>query len=147
MGKRGPKPTPTNTLKIRGSWRADTREDEPMPDVKIPDCPEWLKGEALKEWNRITPLLVARNVLTEWDMTCLALYCDAWGDYVFAQGYDRDDLEPDGISKISAFKNKAWDKVMKAAAEFGLTPASRTKVKMGEKIKQEDKKAKFFRIG
>jgi len=35
MAKRGPPPTPTKILKMRGSWRADGRGEEPEPSNEI----------------------------------------------------------------------------------------------------------------
>jgi phage terminase small subunit len=58
--------------------------NEARPDVQIPDPPEHLKGDALAEWNRVAPLLQKMNIIAEQYMAPLAVYCQAWSDYVRA---------------------------------------------------------------
>src|SRR3990167_11235512 len=78
VGKRGPAPTPTATLKQRGSWRANERKNEPQPERRIPDCPDWLAPEAAEVWNQMAVLLDAMGVLTVADGNALARYCVLW---------------------------------------------------------------------
>ena len=56
MGKRGPTRTPTSVLKLRGSWRAKTRGDEPTPQEGVPESPDWLSEDEQSVWDRLTPL-------------------------------------------------------------------------------------------
>jgi hypothetical protein len=42
MGKRGPPPTPTPILQLRGSWRGKLNRDEPQPEPVAPEKPSWL---------------------------------------------------------------------------------------------------------
>ena len=78
MGKRGPKKTPTVILKLRGSSLVKDRpKNEPVPVTGMPKPPEWVMGEALKEWNRKAPLLYEQGTLTLVDGNSLGAYCIA----------------------------------------------------------------------
>lgn len=92
MGARGPKPTPKNVLKFRGSWRGNLADDgDVKPDVEIPGCPKHLLPEARKEWRRITPLLQDLGLVSMIDRTALALYCQEWAWWVWHdQAFQRD---------------------------------------------------------
>jgi phage terminase small subunit len=79
VGKRGPVPTPTKVLNMRGSWRAKTRPQEPhaLPSEK-PPCPAWLDADARKVWRVLIPQLARIGVLTRLDQHALARYCTLW---------------------------------------------------------------------
>ena len=85
MGKRGPKPTPTNTLRLRGSWLADERVDEPETDGKRPVCPSWLCDEGKSVWRRLVPKLDAMLALGSVDVGSLARYCQTFGKWMKAE--------------------------------------------------------------
>jgi len=158
MGARGCKPTPTATLKMRGSWRGDKNKQEPKAKVCIPEPPAWLNGVGLQEWNYIAPRLEKGRVLTDWDRNALAGYCQCMADYLDAlvtlqkiEGTGRMLIKTTNGNVIQnpliGIKNKAWGLVQKAAAEFGLTPSSRGRIEAGEGDTVVDGKAKFFRAG
>ena len=74
--KRGPKPKPTAVKERLGNpGRRPLGESEPRLEAKLPPCPDYLEGEARKEWYRTGRLLAAMRVLTEADKTALAAYC------------------------------------------------------------------------
>ena len=139
----GPAPTPSKKLKNRGTYRADRRnENEPTPPATMPEKPKWLKGKAAKEFDRLAPKLFAAGVLTAWDQGCFIALCHAWGQYVEALDLlekDRTDKNKNPYITTTSNKNiiqnpmvgvanKALEKYQKLAAEFGLTPAARTKI-------------------
>ncbi len=74
MGRRGPAPTPTNLLRLRGSPLATKRRDrtEPKPDPTRPRCPSWLDEEAKAAWRQLVPHLDAMRVMTRIDGNALA---------------------------------------------------------------------------
>lgn len=134
MGARGPQPTPTSTLKLRGSWRAKTRQNEPQFAAGVPVCPKWITGEARREWRRILPQLEAAGLLTAADLAALAAYCDAWADFCEASAAVRKALAPKGCGFVEAIrrgllsaKRAAREALLKAADRFGLSPATRSK--------------------
>lgn len=143
------KPTPLKKLEGNPGKRA-LNNKEPKPDVVIPDCPSHLQGEALKEWDRITKELYALGILAEVDKAALVMYCIAWGDYLYARRMV--DEEGDVITSIKGgkyqnpwvgIKNSAADRVLRIASEFGMTPASRARVKV-EAPTEEDLMAGFL---
>lgn len=118
MGARGPQPTPTATLKLRGSWRGEVRDGEPAAAVEAPEAPEWLSEEARGEWDRVVPELIGRGTLAKADRAMLALYCHAWGQFVGAVN----DADLHLIESSAA-------RLMKAADRFGLSPAAKARVR------------------
>jgi len=153
MAKRGRKPLPTKILKIRGSWRAELRKDEPDLEVSIPAMPDWLSAEAKREWYRISLILVRRGLLTELDGTVLALYCQAYADYLDAlkwcekmPGLIRAKNGTLIQSPAIGLRNTAWRNVLRAAAEFGMSPGGRSGIALS-KGKSKQKKTTPFRIG
>lgn len=81
MGSRGPRPTPSATLRRRGSWRADLNPSEPRPDPARPREPEWLSANARRVWRELCPQLHTMGVLTRVDRGELALYCSAFATW------------------------------------------------------------------
>lgn len=156
MGQRGPRPLPANVHRLRDNAShkplAQLLDDTLRPDVEIPDRPAHLKGEAADEWDRIAPHLEALGLVSQLDRAMLTAYCDAWGEYVWAcreieranaavraEGIKRDNTgqrgrigtTPSGYQQISVLvqiKNRALEQVHKFAAEFGMSPAARTRV-------------------
>jgi len=140
----GPKPKPTN-LKLLQSNPGKRRLnfDEFRPLTSIPKCPKHLKGEASREWKRITEELAKYGLVSEVDRNALAMICTLWARYVDAEvaiekAAKADPASqglfvktPNGFSVQSpwvAISNKAMEQYRLYLTEFGLSPASRTKV-------------------
>ena len=134
---RGPKPTPTAVLNLRGSWRGKSRKGEPQPEVTIPDPPAVVTGRALEEWNRMAPILQATGCLTLADVAIFTIYCQAYADW-------QDALEqiiatggpivraPTGFAMPNPYltiRNQAAKHLLSSAAELGLSPSARTRIK------------------
>jgi P27 family predicted phage terminase small subunit len=129
MAKGRPK-KPTSLLKLQGTLQKCRRnDDEPMPDVVIPDAPKFLKKEALREWNRIAPLLAKKKCLTEWDRSLLACYCQEWGKYVMINKTFNTDV---GVVNMLRESTTLLKNIKAIATEFGMTPSSRTNLSMGK---------------
>ena len=150
MGQPGPKRKPTANLKLHGTYRSDRRfADEPVPDGGMPERPKFLTGPAKKEWERLAPILYEKGVLTTWDMTTFAQYCFHWGEWVsLGRAIKKAKAgKKDLRSRYTAITSKGGEcldvlvqaqlKALAAsrsmAIEFGLTPSSRTRIKVGEK--------------
>lgn len=113
-----PNPRKPRQLKvIEGTLRRDRDRPEPeFPTVEGAEAPDWLTGpEALAEWKRLTALLEATRVLTEADLTALAHLCNLHAACVKMY---RAGMEPTA-AQITQLRLML--------AEFGLTPASRSK--------------------
>ena len=135
MGKRGPKRTPTATLKLRGSRLAAGRTDTARVKAALPSMPRWLGTHAKTEWKCVAKPLRDAGILTELDRTALALYCCAVDDFLTC----REIIAHDGSILTSAkggryvhpavsMMQNAWSRVLKGGAEFGLSPTSRPSI-------------------
>ena len=151
MGERGPKQTPPALQLLRGDPRqrgkaalAASLEEQIRPPVAIPACPVHLRDEARAEWDRITPHLQRLGLITEIDLAALAAYCTAWGEYVWAEERIAKHTEQDAtgergriwdtpsgykqMSPLVQIRNRALEMMAKFLAEFGMTPAARSRV-------------------
>lgn len=154
MGRRGPAPTPSETLKARGTFREDRRRGEPDDDVALTTCPDWLDDEGKAEWKRLAPLLKKRRTVSKAACGVLAVLCESWSRYIKASTQlhkvmSCDDPDVLAASRWSGIAVSAGAAYLKAAAEFGLAPASRARVQAtpGKEQKEGDGKARFFRVG
>ena len=137
MGKRGPRPTPTKELEARGSWRAKTRPDEPdlQPLTEVPCCPMWIRRDGRELWKKLAPVLVAGKVLTAADLAGLEAMCSSYGDWRETERLKQKEGrlatgEKGGVYTHPAVNqaSEACKRFMKAAADFGATPAARTRI-------------------
>lgn len=138
MGKRGPRPTPTAILKTRGSRRAKSRKREPQPAEASSDYPSWLNQDARAAWRELAPQLQTMGVLKQIDTYALARYCHVWARW---QKLERTIAEYTETSTIET-KNGSYEQqrpevgianklmiiLARLEAEFGMTPAARTRV-------------------
>ena len=134
MGKRGPKPTPTRILKLRGSPLAGRRDGELLAQSAgefDTTPPPDLAGDALAEWERLVPILSALGVLTPLDRSALHALCERWEAYTACVKLK--DSVAGSWQEEAALSNRlngALDRWMKIAAAFGLTPSDRTRLRI-----------------
>lgn len=145
MGKRGPARTPTNTLSNRGSWLAVRRkEDEPDLPLSLPPCPKWVSEEAAKHWDEIGNVLYGMGLMSVAYTLALSLLVESLADYIKRAEQCRTCEEVVYTEKgafanpIFGMKDKAWDRVLKIAQQFGLTPATISQVTI-DKPKESEK--------
>jgi len=120
---------------MRGSWRAKVRDDEPEYAPVLPNPPTWLTREARAEWKRVVPHLESAGLVAEVDRSMLSAYCEAWSEFVSAEGVLRREGKTFTTEKgyvmqhpFVAIRNKARDDVRRFAQEFGFSPSSRVRV-------------------
>ena len=159
MGKRGPAPKPTPLKIIEGNrGRRPLPVDEFMPLVALPECPAHLDGAAREEWNRIVPVLEKYgNLLTEVDGPSLALYCQAYARWQEAEellnefrARSKDGRwmltrTPSGYTMQNpaiGLARSAAEEVNRYLQQFGLSPASRTRVQVPQGRTENDAKPK-----
>ena len=142
MGKRGPPPTPTPILQLRGSWRAGQRRDEPQPAQGPPEKPAWLDDYASQAWDQLVPILERMRVLTEADGKALALLCTTWARWRRCEEFvaDKGEVYPikdaDGkVRELRRFPQAIASESLGRAlnrylGEFGLTPSARTRIQV-----------------
>jgi len=101
--------------------------------------PGWLDGVAKKEFKRIVKELKEIGLVTNVDVNALALYCDAYSNYVKCSQiieeeglmveYTNKAAETNKVPHPLLTKKKQLHEQMKSlAVEFGLTPSSRAKL-------------------
>lgn len=149
---RGRKPKPSAIKELEGNpGKREINKQEPKPAATVPTCPPHLKGAARTEWNRIVAELVKLKIISEIDRAALAVCCTAWADYVKACNK----LEKQGEVIISeqgglyqnpwvAIKKRSMDQVQKFYAEFGMTPSSRSRVKVDTPSEEEEMEGFLF---
>jgi len=142
MGKRGPRPTPTAILKLRGSRRAGGRKGEPRPERRRPACPRWLDQAAKACWKQIVPQLEAMGVLTRIDANAVVRYCVLWSRWLQAEQFiaKHGAVYPlkDNSGRIRclqqfpqvAIAHRLSIALSKIEAEFGMTPSSRSRIEV-----------------
>ena len=149
MGSRGPQPTPTPLLTLRGSHEAKYRRyGEPAGPPGVPEPPGYLNAAAVAIWGEIVPLLEQMQVLTLIDGGVVGVYCHERARY---EGMAKDLADgrkfPLGSAehrRVATTSAEALTAMMRAGAKLGLSPADRVGLCTGEKVKATDGKAKFF---
>lgn len=150
--KAGPKPMPT-ALKIATGNRGKRPlpEREPQPTVALPvEPPDWLDDYAKECWARLHANLTELGLSARCDTDAAAAYCQTYSVWRMATQSLCDDglLFERGNGAIAArpevaIANTAVGTLLKYQAEFGLTPAARTRVSVPNAKKQEGKD-RFF---
>lgn len=152
----GPKPQPTALKLIRGNpgkRPVNSQEPKPKQTASVPSAPAYLGTKAKSEWKRIAKELHETGVLTRIDTKALANYCMAYEDMLTAMGLLHAHNLQNPTQKnvvvsmtgnikthplVDQVRNHRMD-MMRFASEFGLTPSSRSKVK----VKGQDKGNEF----
>ena len=138
---RGRKPLPGNVVRLRGNpGKRRVNDAGPRPEPRTPTCPRALGPEARKEWQRLARELSSLGLLTRIDRGALAAYCQAhalWLEAVQAIGrYGTMVKSPNGFpmqSPYVALANRQVDLMVRIAAEFGMTPSSRSRIRTAER--------------
>lgn len=152
MAGRRPKPSALKELAGNPGHRP-LNADEVKPPVAAPEKPKNMSRAASREWDRMVPKLIALHLLTDIDGKALMAYCECYATWEMAVKEKRrigliveePVLSKDGAVVGTKYKaNPAVSielnaaKTMKAfLIEFGLTPASRSKLHI-EKPKEVD---------
>lgn len=135
---RGRKATPTALKKLRGNpGKRKISDAEPKFERKIPTCPKHITGEARKEWRRLCTLLDTQGLLTQVDRAALAAYCQAYARWAEAEQMVKKSgavlrSEKGGFyqNPYLSIANRAIDQMIKIGSEFGMSPSSRTRLKV-----------------
>ena len=149
----GPKPKPTVVKLITGNpGRRPLNTEEARPAVQVPEPPAFLKGEALREWKRITVLLAEVGLIAQLDRAVVAGYCQAWQRWVECERM----LETTGLivkspngypiySPYLAAANKALDQVRQMSEQIGLSGSARSRIRAGDGPARLDPGEAFLR--
>ncbi len=133
------KPTVLHILNGNPSKIKDLGKYEPKPEPIAPKRPSWLTGEGKKMWVYLAPQLEKLGLLTKIYGQAFAAGCQEWGTYVYCQKY----LKKHGLTyeytntkgSVNEIERpevkigqKAYAQFMSFCREFGLTPASMSKI-------------------
>jgi P27 family predicted phage terminase small subunit len=163
MGRRGPAPRPSAIDDVLGNpGHRKKNKREPKPKSARPGMPSWLSKDAKTEWKRIVPELAKVGLLTLVDRTALASYCQAHAELQIATRLldkegrivEEDVYGKDGEVKGTVTKahpavklqRDAFTRVKQFINEFGLTPASRSRLQVTpeEKTDAADPTLRYF---
>lgn len=133
---RGRRPTPTRIKILTGNpGKRPLNPNEPRPEPALPPCPPELSPLARQEWERLSVELAKLNLITHLDRGALAAYCGAyalWADAMEqVQKFGTMVKSPTGYpiqSPYLAIANRQAEIMLRVAAEFGFTPASRSRI-------------------
>ena len=137
---KGRKPKPTGLKLLTGNpGKRPLNAREPAADG-APRCPHHLTGPARQKWAAMVRDLRAANIVTRLDGDALALYCVLWARWVAAEKDVRErgevltsDEGGQYQNPYLAIANRALRELGRLAGEFGLTPSSRSRVKVVER--------------
>lgn len=136
----GPPKTPTHLALVKGnpSKRAVNKK-EPKPPSGVPPVPKRLDKMGKYWFKRIGQELDAVGVMTTLDGKALELLIEAYTEYrqhcdvLTEEGYTYKTVSATGEDIVKAhpaavMKSDAWKRIRAMLSEFGMTPASRSKV-------------------
>lgn len=143
----GPPPTDKKTLQRRGSRLYKDRAQEMATTGEIQPPPESLTGQALVEWRRVIATHEGQGTLSAGDYAALTVLCvsiaDFWNHHEAEQrllsSTQHEDTHEQSqlLRKAQTAKQEAFTRWRNLAAAFGLTPADRTRVKVGDAVKDQ----------
>jgi len=154
----GPVKKPTELKNLEGNpGKRPLPAAEPQPRLSLERCPSFIKGPARREWNRIAPELYQLGLLSRIDQAALGAYCSAYGLwYEVEQELARVRCSFKAMQKMQkknpnirmpsngmvsqttngnwimepllSVRKQALEQMHKFLVEFGMTPASRTRI-------------------
>jgi P27 family predicted phage terminase small subunit len=139
MGSRssGRKPRPNHLRALEGVRESRLNRDEPVPTEAAIVPPVKLMPAAQAVWNRLAPDLIAKKVLTSWDVDMFAVYCRSVALFnraaaaVESEGASTE-RKYQGMVPSPAFRVMvSMQKTMTAiGSRFGLSPADRATLRI-----------------
>ncbi|MFD1141850.1 phage terminase small subunit P27 family [Larkinella insperata] len=138
MNNRRPR-KPDNIKKLQGTLRTDRllRNAVNPSAVSLPPAPDWLSEYAKEEWQLMTHELEQLRILTNMDLSTLAMYCVQVGivrkanEQLRSMDYALTVETPNGhlqTNPLLTIINKASEVALKIAGQFGFSPSARTRI-------------------
>lgn len=153
---RGRKPKPTLTRRLEGNpGKRKLNKHEPVVPPGVPDCPDHLDDEAKAEWFRTAGVLHEMGLLTKADRAALAAYCTVYSRWVHAEAqvkkFGSIVKSPEkGFPMKSPYltiADQALEAMRKFMVEFGLTPSSRSRIRVPDDSEARDELELFLGAG
>lgn len=161
----GRRPKPTALKKLQGNpGKRKLNDREPKAKPGDPDMPRGLSAAAAEEWHAIVPELREMGILTKIDGKALAAYCHAFARWMEAEQeiarvgiVVQEPIWDPHTSRLLGVKFKknpavtiseTAQKIMKSfLVEFGMTPSSRSRVRIEKPLTEDDPMDAFLRGG
>ena len=145
MATRGPKPTPTEIQKLRGNpGKRKLPPEVVFDDEAMPACPDWLDDVAKAEWANVCKSLFDAGVLKRVDAAALAAYCQSYARWAEAEQRVQESGQVIYSDKGNGYMSPwltaaqaAQKQMVELAAQFGMTPSGRARVKVPPKKKKK----------
>lgn len=131
---------PTSQKALGGTLQPSrTNPNEPVPDVALPLPPDWLSEKARQYWREIGDVLLHMKLTTVADGPAMQLLTETLAEWAEA----RQEVHANGLTYSTttesgseihrpypqvAIASDAMKRALRMLTEFGLTPASRSKV-------------------
>lgn len=136
------KPTEIRVLEGNRSKRPlPANEPKPPPITKPLKPPVWMNKEGKKMFKRLAPIMQQLRLLTETDIESFSMCCQSYGDwrrhiddikengeyYIYVnKGGNENQVERPAVKLM----HKAYERYKSMCTEFGLTPASKTRIEV-----------------
>lgn len=135
----GRPPKPTILKQLGGTQQpCRTNPNEPVPDVALPLPPDWLSERARQYWGEIGPILLHMKLVSVADGPAMQLLTENLAEWaearqaVHSSGLVYTTVSDSGVMYRPrpevAIASDAMKRSLRMLTEFGLTPASRSKV-------------------
>ncbi len=139
MGRRGPSGRPNHLKALEGVQEDRINREEPIPAVGAVICPVDLPDDARAVWERLAPDLIAKKVLTAWDVDTFAVFCRSTAMYNRAATQaEADELMVGGykgnpvINPAIRIMATCADLMRTSGQRFGLTPGDRASLRVND---------------
>lgn len=142
-GSGGKNGKPTALKRLQGNpGKRKLNKKEPKPMIGVPQMPSHLSKIAKAAWRRLVPILVSMKILTIADGDALAGYCTAIEQWILSSAAilkygiliaELDESTGTGSVKTNPavrIRSDALRHMRSFESEFGLTPASRSKLQI-----------------
>ena len=146
-GRSGRKPKPT-ALRILGgnAGKRPLNQDEPVlkTPTRLPPPPTELSEAAKKEWRKTGKLLLASGIFGQLDGAQFAALCQSYTVWLECQAMlsksslliknKRGDLIPNPLLRVA---RDAQEQFTRSLSEFGMTPSSRSRLKVPKPVEDD----------
>lgn len=168
----GRKPKPTHLKLVTGNpGKRKLNNKEPKPKKGVGAAPAWLSKKAKIAWPKVVKMLLDMNVVTVSDTIGLEVLCEAYADLLLAREslkkpitYKTSDGKTVTIAEGGSMTYLTWGKagpmlrnrpemaiiadaerrLKSSLADFGLTPAARSKIQVLDGDEKENPEEDYF---
>ena len=136
---RGRKKKPTKIKELQGTLKAERVVENEMTATlvtEIPNPPSWLTEIGKEEYIKVCNELYQNQMLHKIDMRLIEAYCNAMALQVYRD--ENGNVKHTQSTPYQTIADKALDKALKIATQFGLTPSARSSISQPTLIQQNN---------